>query len=114
MASKPQSISVKDLSAHVDRALENARRKRPKLPPIKRDRDFIFDYPWIIGFILRDIDFTKNFSELQGLAQDVATELQAGAGGQVAAGRAQPAVLIHGGNVTMGFFPHDVFNSLHE
>ena len=46
MASKPQSISVKDLSTHIDRALEKARRKHPKLPPIKRDRDFIFDYPW--------------------------------------------------------------------
>ena len=31
-----------------------------------------------------------------------------------AGGRAQPALLIHGGHVTMGYFPHDVFSGLRE
>jgi hypothetical protein len=120
MASNPRSISVKDLSAHIDSALEHAQRRGPNRPKIKRTKDFLFDYPWIIGFILRDADIAgTDLDELQAIAREVATELQVSFGVKGEAvpsggGMAEPALLFHGGHITMGYFPTKEFGAAHE
>jgi|1186.fasta_scaffold341798_2 hypothetical protein len=121
MASRAGSISVKDLSAQIDKALEDAQRRGGgNRPHIKREPEFLFNYPWIIGFILREADVAgTNLHELQAIAHEVATELQVSSHvqGEKAvggAGMAEHALLFHGGHVTMGFFPTKEFSTAHE
>ena len=117
MASKPQSISVKDLSTHIDRALENARRKPRSFRRSSVIGTSSSTTPGSSGSSFATWTSRKAASaSCRVLAKDVATELQAGPGMAEAAagGRAQPALLIHGGHVTMGYFPHDVFSGLRE
>ena len=101
--SKPVAISVGEISkaarATVEKALGGHKAAFPVIPPHRIG----FVPPWWCGFVIYDAQVDK-----LGLAeaQKLATEVQTGIAGSVAAVKGgRPGVLLGDGNLTIGFAP---------
>jgi hypothetical protein len=102
---KPVSLSTKQLSAEVKKAVDTALAKH-KLQGVTRiDEGLTVASSGLIGFVLRDKDINqKTIADLNSIAGDVATSLKG----------ATPAVLSKGGHIIIGFVPEPNITSLKE
>ncbi|WKA31325.1 hypothetical protein [Bradyrhizobium roseum] len=91
---KVQSISAKEITSAVRKAVaknETLRQLTSASPGIATIK------PPILGLLIRDVDLKdSSIGELNQLAADVAKSLPAAKG-------AQPAALVHGGHIIIGF-----------
>lgn len=112
MNGRPASISVRQLSQAVHKAVAEAQKKHAKLQKAQLASGVVID-PAIIGFIMQEAELlgALTLAEAEAFAGEVAAGLQgavqtAAAGAAAGAGSSRvPAVRIGGGHVTMGFFP---------
>lgn len=92
ISDKVSSISVKELSAKVDIAVEKALARHKKVTPVGG----VIISPELIGFILREAELRdKTFGEVSQIATDVATQLKF----------KNPAVVFKDGKITLGYVP---------
>jgi hypothetical protein len=101
---QPQSISIKDLSSAVDRAVKLALEKYPKFASDEVKARTAFD-PWriIIGIIFPPPASERTVREYTDLATEVTTQLSRDA--TLALKPLEPVVYIGGGHTTVGFVP---------
>ena len=96
MATKPASISARDLAAKVKDAVAAAATRHVKFKDAKPESGLALGPPWIWGFDLRDLHPEHTLKDVQEFAADVAKALPDGKTGK-------PAAFIHDGHITMGY-----------
>ena len=112
MATRAQSISVRQLTTAVKTAAEAAA-KSPNMGGVAKDIHLVID-PRIIGFILRDLDLQKTTAgELQALAASASGSIAKSVPGLGAHGHT-PSVVISDKLITAGFVPALEFTTLAE
>lgn len=105
---QPQSISIKELSSAVNRAVAAAVQKHPNFKGSERGAGTIV-HPWrpvIIGLVLRHPDPIWTVGEVTAFAAEVTARLKGDAKAVGAgAGPLEPVVYSEGGHTTVGFVP---------
>ncbi|WP_375412236.1 hypothetical protein [uncultured Bradyrhizobium sp.] len=94
MADKIKSISARELSTAVPDAVKKALANNAAFKGIKAEPKFVMS-PWLIGFILRELDMSRKTEDVQKLATEVAKSLPAFHG--------TPATLIRDNHIIMGY-----------
>jgi hypothetical protein len=108
MAGKITSISGKQLSTEIANAVKTAVARHASFKGATVESGVAMFPPGVIGLILRNFEPEKSsLGQLQSLATDVAKALPSAKGGQ-------PAALVHGGHIIIGFIQEPAITLLKE
>jgi hypothetical protein len=94
MPNQIKSISARELATAVPKAVERALARNAMFKGVKPEAKLVLS-PWLIGFILRELDMSRKAEDVQALATEVAKSLPAFQG--------TPATLIRDKHIIMGY-----------